>query len=128
MNHNEFLIVDDEPDICWALEHLLTSKGLPCQTALTAQAALDLMENQRFHLAFVDVTLPDMNGIELARRLRQMDPFIRLVFVSGYLAENAAAVAQLQEEGLLQACITKPFLHQEILGVIESFAAAEAGR
>ena len=126
MNHNEFLIVDDEPDICWALEHLLTANGLPCQTALTAQAALDLMTNQRFHLAFVDVTLPDMNGIELARRLRQMDPFIRLVFVSGYLAANAAAVAQIQEEGLLYACITKPFLHQEILGAIESFAAAEA--
>ena len=39
-------------------------------------------------------------------------------------AENAAAVAQIQEEGLLYACITKPFLHQEILGLIKGCTQA----
>jgi DNA-binding NtrC family response regulator len=119
----EYLIVDDEPDLCWALENLLASKGLPCQTAQTAQAALDLMKTHRFHLAFLDVTLPDMNGLELARCLRKLDPLLRFVIVSGYLNNEAAAVAQAQAEGLICACISKPFLHEDILAVIEKLAA-----
>jgi DNA-binding NtrC family response regulator len=124
----EYLIVDDEPDVCWALENLLTSKGLPCQKAQTAQAALELAKAHRFQLAFLDVTLPDMNGLKLARRLRQLDPFLRFVIVSGYLCNEAAAVAQAQAEGLVCACINKPFLHQEVLGVIENVAAADRAR
>jgi DNA-binding NtrC family response regulator len=124
----QYLIVDDEPDVCWALENLLASKGLPCQKAQTAQAALELTKAHRFQLAFLDVTLPDMNGLKLARRLRQLDPCLRCVIVSGYLSNEAAAVAQAQAEGLVCACINKPFLHEEILGVIQNVAAADRAR
>ena len=120
----EYLIVDDEPDVCWALENLLTSKGLPCQKAQTAQAALDLMKTHRFQLAFLDVTLPDMNGLELARHLRKLDPFLRFVVVSGYLSKEAVAEAQAQAEELICAFIHKPFLHEEILSVIKDLTAA----
>ena len=122
--NREYLIVDDEPDLCWALENLLTSKGLSCQTAQTAQATLELMKTHRFQLAFLDVTLPDMNGLELAARLRKVDPLLRFVIVSGYLNHEAAAVDQAQAEGLIAACISKPFLHEEILSIIENMAAS----
>ncbi len=123
--NREYLIVDDEPDLCWALENLLASKGLPCQTARTAQAALDLMKTHRFQLAFLDVTLPDMNGLELARQLRKLDPLLRFVIVSGYLNNEAVAVAQAKAERLISACISKPFLHEEILRVIADLAVAD---
>jgi two-component system response regulator (stage 0 sporulation protein F) len=121
--NREFLIVDDEADLCWALENLLASHGLACQSTQTAQAALDLMKAHRFDLAFLDVTLPDMNGLELARRLRELDPSLRLVIVSGYLSKEAAAKAQA--EGLICACISKPFLHEEILNVIKNLPVAD---
>ena len=120
----EYLIVDDEPDLCWALANLLAIKGLSCQTAQPAQAALDLMKDHQFQLAFLDVTLPDMNGLELARRLRKLDPSLRFVIVSGYLSKEAAAMAQARDEGLICACINKPFLHEEILSIIENMAAS----
>lgn len=122
--NREYLIVDDEPDLCWALENLLTSKGLSCQTAQTAQAALDSMKTHRFQLAFLDVTLPDMNGLELAARLRKLDPLLRFVIVSGYLNHEAAAVDQAQAQGLIAACISKPFVHEEILRIAADLAAA----
>jgi DNA-binding NtrC family response regulator len=124
----QYLIVDDEPDLCWALEHLLTSKGLPCQVAQTAQAALDLMKAHRFQLAFLDVTLPDMNGLNLANCLRKLDPFLRIVILSGYVSNEAAAVALAQDEGLIFAYFNKPFLHDEILHVIGNLPATEAAR
>jgi len=120
--NREYLIVDDEPDLCWALQRLLSSKGLPCQTAQTAQAALDLMKEHRFQLAFLDVTLPDMNGLELARRLHELDPLLRFVIVSGYLNNEGEAMAQARAEGLICACINKPFLHEEILAAIQNLA------
>jgi DNA-binding NtrC family response regulator len=120
--NREYLIVDDEPGVCWALECLLTSKGLPCQKAQTAQAALDLMKTHRFQLAFLDVTLPDMNGLELARRLRELDPFLRIVILSGYFPMNEAAAALVRDEGLICAFINKPFLHEEILRLIQETA------
>jgi DNA-binding NtrC family response regulator len=126
--NREYLIVDDEPDVCWALKNLLTSKGLPCQAAQTAQGALELMKAHRFQLAFLDVTLPDMNGLELARHLRQLDPFLRFVIVSGYISKEAAAVVQAQAEGLICAFINKPFLHEEILGILEDLTAADGTR
>jgi CheY-like chemotaxis protein len=121
-----YLIVDDEPDLCWAFESLLTSKGLPCQTAQSGQAALDLMKTHRFQLAFLDVTLPDMNGLELARCLRKLDPLLPLVILSGYISKEAASLAQAQ--GLICACINKPFVHEEILSVIEDLAATDGAR
>lgn len=124
----EYLIVDDEPDLCWALAHILASAGLPCQTALTAQAALDLMKHHRFQLAFLDLTLTNMNGLELARRLRQRDPLLRMVIISGYLSAHTAALEQSLAEGLICACITKPFLHEEILGALAEWAAPGAER
>jgi DNA-binding NtrC family response regulator len=120
--------VDDEPDLCWAFEKLLAAHGLLCQTAQTARAALDLMKARRFQLAFLDVTLPDMNGLELAGRLRELDPSLRFVIVSGYLPREAAAMAQAQARGLICAFINKPFLHEEILGVIEKLAASDNPR
>jgi DNA-binding NtrC family response regulator len=122
----EYLIVDDEPDLCWALEHLLTSKGRSCQKVHTAQGALDLMKTHRFQLAFLDLTLPDMSGLELARRLRLLDPLLRFVIVSGYLSKEAAA-AQDQEQGLIWAAFNKPFLHEEILRLIEQTEAGRSG-
>ncbi len=126
--NREYLIVDDEPDLCWALENLLTSKGLRCQKALSAQAALDLMKDHRFQLAFLDVTLPDMSGLELATRLHKLDSSLRFVIVSGFVSWEAAVAAQVQVEGRICACINKPFRHEEILGVIENLAAADGAR
>ena len=65
------LIVDDEPDMCWALEHLLNKRGYVTRTALSAQEALKLMEEHRFACAFLDAKLPDMDGLELARCIRR---------------------------------------------------------
>jgi DNA-binding NtrC family response regulator len=127
--NGEYLIVDDEPDICWALEHILAAKGQRCQKAQTAQAALELMKDRRFLLAFLDVALPDMNGFELSKRLRKMDPSMRFVFISGHFQENPENAAQIQNGDQLCACINKPFRHEEIFDVIEGNTPADgAGR
>ena len=61
-----FMIVDDEPDMCWALKNILKKSGYNCEKALSGREAMRLLKSQKFHLAFLDVKLPDIEGLELA--------------------------------------------------------------
>ena len=60
------LIVDDDPDICWALEHVLQGLGVRCIRALDGQSALQAVRLNRLTLALLDAKLPDI--IEFARQ------------------------------------------------------------
>jgi DNA-binding NtrC family response regulator len=114
-----FLIVDDEPDMCWALEHILKKNAFLSKRALTGQEALNLMKVDRFRLAFLDAKLPDMEGLELARRIRKRDPAVPIVMISGYFYRDDDAVRKAVAEGLISSFIGKPFDHDTILKAIE---------
>ena len=114
------LIVDDEPDMCWALEHLLNKRGYVTRTALTAMEALMLTEQHRFACAFLDAKLPDMDGLELARCIRLIAPDMRLLMVSGYFYRDDVSIQEAIAQGLIVDFISKPFLQAEILRVLES--------
>jgi DNA-binding NtrC family response regulator len=114
-----FLIVDDEPDMCWALEHILKGKGLRSEVALNGHEALALMKQHRFYSVFLDAKLPDIDGIELARLLREVDPEIRIVLISGYFYDDDAVVENALSQGLICWFVGKPFSLHEIMKAIE---------
>ncbi len=117
------LIVDDEPDMCWALARLLNQYGISSSQALGAREALQYLKAaDSYQLAFVDAKLPDMDGLELARRLRQLVPEIRIVMVSGYFYRDDVAVQEAMAEGLICGFVAKPFDHQEILRFLAGMA------
>ncbi len=117
------LIVDDEPDMCWALARLLKQYGISSSQALGAREALQYLKAAgSYRLAFVDAKLPDMDGLELARRLRQLVPEIRIVMVSGYFYRDDVAVQEAMAEGLICGFVAKPFDHQEILRFLAGMA------
>ena len=110
----EVLIVEDEPDVCWALERLLSRSGLVARIAQDGREALSLVSPGRFRLLFLDAKLPDVDGLELARRIRQIDPELHIVLVSGYFYSDDRTVQQARASGLVQGFIGKPFRHEEI--------------
>jgi len=114
------LIVDDEPDMCWALEYILNKRGYVTRTALSAQDALQLMARHRFAGAFLDAKLPDMDGLELARGLRERAPDMRILMVSGYFYRDDVSIQEAIAQGLIVDFISKPFLQGEILRVLET--------
>ena len=110
----EVLIVDDEPDICWALTHVLKGMGIVPVTTTSGREALRLTKSQPFHLAFVDAKLPDMDGLDLARRIRESDAVVRIVLVSGYFYCNDPEVRQGLVAGFLTDFVSKPIRHAEV--------------
>ncbi|HEV2839908.1 MAG TPA: MASE1 domain-containing protein [Chthoniobacterales bacterium] len=77
------LLVDDHPDTCAALERLLRLRGHQVVAAYSMRSALAAAENNHFDLLISDVGLPDGNGMELLRHLREKFD-IRGIAISGF--------------------------------------------
>jgi len=116
------LVVDDEPEMCWILENIIRKTGLACRTALSAREAIALTESNEFGMAFLDAKLPDIDGLELARRLRKTNAHLPIVIVSGYFYQDDPTIEGVLQEGLIAAFVGKPFDHDEIVNVITRYA------
>ncbi len=129
-SHSPCLIVDDEPEMCWALARILTGAGGSCQTAASAREAIALAARHPFRLAFLDAKLPDADGLDLARRLQAFHPGIRIVLVSGYFYQDDPLITAAIQSGQIAAFIAKPFAHAEIRRAIGAMpkSAPAAGR
>ena len=114
------LIVDDEQDMCWALEHLLNKQGFTTLKGLSGREGLELMRQHHFDCAFLDAKLPDMDGLELARRIKEIAPGISIVMVSGYYYLDDDSIQEAISRGLIEVFINKPFLKEEILKALNS--------
>jgi len=117
---NTVLIVDDEPDMCWALENLLLSRGLTSKAVQTGVSALAELQNSTFGIALLDAKLRDIDGLELARQIRILAPTIRIVMISGYYYKNDLDIQKAIEDGVVSGFIAKPFRHDEVIGMIDS--------
>ncbi|PJA50625.1 MAG: hypothetical protein CO171_00645 [Syntrophobacterales bacterium CG_4_9_14_3_um_filter_49_8] len=124
-NRNDvFLIVDDEPDMCWALENILRKNGFLSKKASNGQEAIALVKRHRFRLAFLDAKLPDKEGFEVAKEIRELDPSVRIVIVSGYFYRDDVDIKDALAKDLISGFISKPFNNGEILKTIREMYAS----
>jgi CheY-like chemotaxis protein len=112
------LVVDDEPDMCWALDNILSPAGYAVTTTTKGAEALYLLTagEPPYAAAFVDAKLPDLDGLELAALIRQQIPGVSVVLLSGYYYPEDSAIIEGLQQGLFVGFVTKPFdLHQVCL-------------
>ena len=103
------LVVDDDQDMCWALEAALASVGYRVETVDTAQRAIASVAERAFAVAFVDARLPDMDGLRLVDRLRDLRPAMRIVMISGYYLEDDPRISLAMRESRIDGFLAKPF-------------------
>ena len=109
-NQARVLIVDDEPDMCWALENILHPEGYQTVVATTGQEALQLAEQEEpLSIALIDVVLPDVDGIELAALIREMLPDVIVIVISGRVCRGDKVIEEGLELGTFSDFISKPF-------------------
>jgi two-component system nitrogen regulation response regulator NtrX len=78
------LIVDDEASIRSSLEDLLSYEKYTTYTAEDGQSALDFIDGERIDLVLLDIKMPGMDGLEVLQRIRQAQPFLPVVIISGH--------------------------------------------
>jgi len=77
------LVVDDEAQFRSLVTELLIDKGFDARAAPDARAALDLVADRSFGVAVVDLVMPDMGGIELSEKIKQVSPDTQVVILTG---------------------------------------------
>ncbi|MFW6123481.1 MAG: sigma-54-dependent transcriptional regulator [Thermodesulfobacteriota bacterium] len=84
MSVKDILVVDDDTLVCDSLKEMLTMEGYKVDTALSATAALAKMKEDTFPLVLSDIQMPGMNGIDLLKEIKGLDPEALVVFITGH--------------------------------------------
>lgn len=107
------LLVEDEPEILEMTRTMLEEKGYSVLSAASPASAIQIARAQtdRIHLLITDVIMPEMNGRDLAERLRELFPEIKRLFMSGYTA-NVIVHQGMLNDGV--AFLQKPFSINEL--------------
>ena len=117
------LIVDDEPLIRETLAEYLIQEGFFVSTCGSGEEALELAAAQRFDLAFCDVQLPGIDGIEVLDRLLKISPQTSVVLITAFATvENAVEAFQRGAHDYLM----KPILLDEVGGKVRRLMAYRA--
>ena len=96
MSESRVLVVDDEPDMLENFTRILRRAGHRCLTASDAQRGLALVESERPDLLLTDLKMPGMDGMELLRRARELDPALPVIVITAF-ATIESAVAAIKE-------------------------------
>ena len=86
------LIVDDEPVVRDSLARWFAAEGYQTKALASAREALELADRD-WDLALLDIKMPGMDGIELQRRLKENDPDMLLIIMTGYATVETAIQA-----------------------------------
>ncbi len=110
------LVIDDEPSILEFFARLLRLKGFSVQTAASGAAALEIMSGSEVDLVITDIILPQMDGFQILDAVRQKNPDIPVIIMTGQ--GDAETVRKAMLRGA-DEYITKPFKREELSMVIE---------
>ena len=113
--HGHILVVDDN-----RLNRLKLSRGLEQQGHIVASAengqqALDMIRTHSFDLVLLDIVMPEMDGIELARKASELDPTLKIMFITGFAAVTLNTDAAPNDARVL----SKPFHLKELVSEID---------
>jgi DNA-binding NtrC family response regulator len=105
------LVVDDERDICRALEFLLSREGYKVATAYSGQDALKKIEAEEFDLVITDLKMEGVTGMEVLERTVVMRPNLIVVIMTAFGSVESAVEAMKKGAG---DYIVKPFINEDV--------------
>jgi len=122
-------VVDDDAGVLSSLRFLLETDGFNVRTFRNGAALLNAVRATGVDCFVIDYKMPDMNGIDLARRLRNRDMAAPIILITGYPDENISARAAAAG---VRDVLLKPLLEESLVarirGAIQEGHAADPGR
>ena len=110
------LVVDDEEEIRNILSKILTEEGYVVETAKNGKQAIKTVKSTPFDLALIDIVLPDLEGTELLKKLKEIQPKMAAIILTGNPSvENAIKSVNNKADGY----ILKPFDVPRLLETIK---------
>lgn len=117
------LIVDDRMEDRETFKDIVESKGYKAYTAKDGYEAIEKVKEEKFDIIFIDIKMPEMDGLKTFEIIHQISPEIPVVMVTGYSAEDL--VREAFDKGAY-TCIYKPFDIEGILKILEEVLAKKS--
>ena len=83
------LVVDDEENLLFLLDRVLSKDGFQIKTAVNAYEALELVEHEQFSLAILDIKMFPIDGVALLEEIRKRSPETRVIMTTGYPSDGS---------------------------------------
>lgn len=115
----KILIVDDDPSVCATMKYILDRAGNEVQTTLSASEALSLAQKDQFDLLISDLVMPEQDGIELIRKIKNAFPRLPIVAMSGGARLGTPDTLSSALAAGADALLPKPFDADLLRTVIE---------
>ena len=110
------LVVDDKKIIGDLFDFTLGYSGHEITVVDSAQAAVNAVKDKQFDIAFLDIVMPDQDGVEVLKKIKELKPELPIVMMSGYSVEEKRCRAK--EIGAF-TCLKKPFEMDDIKAVVK---------
>lgn len=90
---NNILIIDDEEFIRENLKRILEKEGYSPALASTGKEGIEYINSEEVDMVLLDLNLPDINGIEVLKRIKQINPSVLIIVITGYATVDSAVEA-----------------------------------
>lgn len=112
------LLVDAEESVRKAAHNLLGRQGATVETARDAAEAIAMAKQAPYSAVLVDIRLPDLDGYEAFRRLREVQPGVPIILMTGFGYDPTHSIVKARQEGL-QTVLYKPFRADRLMEAVE---------
>ena len=119
------LIADDDPIQCKVLSRMLSAMGYESRVVHTGQEVLAELENQLYPVVLLDVQMPELDGLETARRIRYR--FSPSPYLIALTAGSSSADRRSVMEAGMQDYLAKPLRREELRDALSQAFLGEAG-
>lgn len=118
------LFVEDEPEVLKIVKSVLENNGFIVLTAGNAEDAIEIARENRnkIKLTISDILLPGMNGVQMSKKLQELNPQMKFVFMSGYSAKALGEYGKISGNANF---ISKPFSIINFLNMVHTVMATD---
>jgi DNA-binding NtrC family response regulator len=121
------MIVDDDPEFSSTLKNILIKKSYIVGTAYSGEEAIDLVKENNYDLILIDIKLPTINGLETYLRIKEINPQIIAIFITGFRHE-VDDIVQDAVRNNAYTCLYKPLDMELLLNLINQILTANQNR
>jgi two-component system cell cycle response regulator CpdR len=118
---SRILLAEDDEDMRKFLVKALENAGYEVISFSNGLDAYERLKEEPFTLLLTDIVMPEMDGIELARRAADLDPELKIMFITGFAAVALNPDNQAPKDAKV---LSKPFHLRDLVGEIERLLAA----
>ncbi|MGE0698465.1 MAG: cell cycle two-component system response regulator CpdR [Hyphomicrobiaceae bacterium] len=121
LSHQRILLAEDDDSMRGFLARALERAGYDVIAFDNGAEAFARLKEEPFTLLLTDIVMPRMDGIELARRASELDPDLKIMFITGFAAVTLNSEVQAPKDARV---LSKPFHLKDLVREVEKLLAA----